>query len=92
MQNSSATVVVYDVTGSLSLLRQVLFVNASQWVSAMREEQGLTYMILLLWNKADLEEKRKISMRKDRREQTSGTLFSRSEFQEGARREGSDQR
>ena len=35
-----------------------------------------------------LEEQRKIYMRKDRREQTSWTLFSRSEFQEGSEEAG----
>jgi len=67
IRDASAVMVVYDITNRSS------FINTASWIQNVREQQGADATIVLVANKADLEESRKVSTE---------------EGQEAARRDG----
>eukprot|EP00922_Rhytidocystis_sp_ex-Travisia-forbesii_P037195 GHVS01055430.1.p1 GENE.GHVS01055430.1~~GHVS01055430.1.p1 ORF type:complete len:214 (+),score=22.37 GHVS01055430.1:242-883(+) len=55
IRDSSAAVVVYDVTNRAS------FVNTTKWIENVRAERGRDVIIALVGNKSDLTERRQVS-------------------------------
>jgi len=55
IRDSSAAVVVYDVTNRAS------FVNTAKWVEDVRTERGKEVVIILVGNKTDMSDRRQVS-------------------------------
>eukprot|EP01056_Protomagalhaensia_sp_Gyna25_P000015 Protomagalhaensia_sp_Gyna_25__14@NODE_1007_length_2302_cov_307_876270_g775_i1_p2_GENE_NODE_1007_length_2302_cov_307_876270_g775_i1NODE_1007_length_2302_cov_307_876270_g775_i1_p2_ORF_typecomplete_len202_score43_61Ras/PF00071_22/4_9e62Roc/PF08477_13/5_7e27Arf/PF00025_21/2_9e19GTP_EFTU/PF00009_27/9_7e09FeoB_N/PF02421_18/8_8e06Gtr1_RagA/PF04670_12/1_6e05SRPRB/PF09439_10/2_7e05RsgA_GTPase/PF03193_16/9_3RsgA_GTPase/PF03193_16/0_074MMR_HSR1/PF01926_23/0_001Dynamin_N/PF00350_23/40Dynamin_N/PF00350_23/0_ len=56
IRDSSAAVVVYDVTNHVS------FQNTEKWIQDVRAERGKDVIIALVGNKTDIEERRQVSV------------------------------
>eukprot|EP01054_Gregarina_sp_Poly1_P002119 Gregarina_sp_Poly_1__2118@NODE_1560_length_3848_cov_294_844221_g1029_i0_p3_GENE_NODE_1560_length_3848_cov_294_844221_g1029_i0NODE_1560_length_3848_cov_294_844221_g1029_i0_p3_ORF_typecomplete_len167_score14_45Ras/PF00071_22/2_3e62Roc/PF08477_13/3_8e27Arf/PF00025_21/1_1e20GTP_EFTU/PF00009_27/1_8e09Gtr1_RagA/PF04670_12/1_3e06FeoB_N/PF02421_18/2_1e06SRPRB/PF09439_10/6_4e06RsgA_GTPase/PF03193_16/6_8RsgA_GTPase/PF03193_16/0_0034MMR_HSR1/PF01926_23/0_00081AAA_22/PF13401_6/0_0055MnmE_helical/PF12631_7/0 len=56
IRDSSAAVVVYDVTNHLS------FQNTEKWIQDVRTERGKDVTIALVGNKTDIEERRQVTV------------------------------
>ena len=55
IRDSSAAVVVYDVTNRAS------FVNTARWIEDVRAERGNSVVIVLVANKVDISDKREVT-------------------------------
>ncbi|KAI7874499.1 ras-domain-containing protein [Lichtheimia hyalospora FSU 10163] len=56
IRDSSATVIVYDITNRNS------FMNTTKWIDDVRAERGKDVIIILVGNKTDIGEKRQVSV------------------------------
>ncbi|CDS08933.1 Putative Ras-like protein Rab-6A [Lichtheimia ramosa] len=56
IRDSSATVIVYDITNRQS------FMNTTKWIDDVRAERGKDVIIILVGNKTDIGEKRQVSV------------------------------
>ena len=80
IRDSSAAVVVYDITSRAS------FNNMFSWIESIREERGDHVVILIVGNKSDLQsEKREVSKEEAERAATDlGVLFMEASAKSGA--------
>jgi Ras-related protein Rab-6A len=70
IRDSSAAIVVYDVTSRPS------FANTERWVEEVRAERGGDVVVCLVGNKSDLVDKRQVSIEEgDARARELGALF-----------------
>jgi len=56
IRDSSVAIVVYDITNRAS------FMNTEQWIDDIRSERGNDVVIMMVGNKTDMQDKRKVSM------------------------------
>jgi Ras-related protein Rab-6A len=56
IRDSSAAVVVYDITNRQS------FLNSSKWIEDVRAERGNDVIIMLVGNKSDMADKRQVTL------------------------------
>ncbi|CAE6480766.1 unnamed protein product [Rhizoctonia solani] len=56
IRDSSVAIVVYDITNRAS------FMSTSKWIDDVRSERGTDVIIVLVGNKADLSDKRQVTM------------------------------
>ncbi|CAE6420535.1 unnamed protein product [Rhizoctonia solani] len=56
IRDSSVAIVVYDITNRAS------FMSTSKWIDDVRSERGSDVIIVLVGNKADLSDKRQVTM------------------------------
>ncbi len=55
IRDSSVAIVVFDVTSRVS------FTNAAQWLEDVRKQRGSDALIVIVGNKADMEDRRQVS-------------------------------
>merc|ERR1712224_1155637 len=56
IRDSSAAVVVYDITNRQS------FLNSTKWIEDVRAERGNDVIIMLVGNKSDMADKRQVTL------------------------------
>merc|ERR1719515_369612 len=56
IRDSSAAVVVYDITNRQS------FLNSTKWIEDVRQERGNDVIIMLVGNKSDMADKRQVTL------------------------------
>ena len=78
IRDSSAAVVVYDISSTNS------FAQVDRWIEDVRTERGGEVIIILVGNKTDLTDKRRVSMEQgERRAKELGVLFIESSAKTG---------
>lgn len=78
IRDSSAAVVVYDISSTNS------FAQVDRWIEDVRAERGQDVVIMLVGNKTDLTDKRRVSMEQgERRAKELGVLFIESSAKTG---------
>jgi len=78
IRDSSAAVVVYDISSTNS------FAQVDRWIEDVRSERGKEVIIILVGNKTDLTDKRRVSMEQgERRAKELGVLFIESSAKTG---------
>ncbi|XP_057301631.1 ras-related protein Rab-6A-like [Hydractinia symbiolongicarpus] len=78
IRDSSAAVVVYDISSTNS------FAQVDKWIEDVRAERGQDVVIILVGNKTDLTDKRRVSMEQgERRAKELGVLFIESSAKTG---------
>lgn len=78
IRDSSAAVVVYDISSTNS------FAQVDRWIEDVRTERGKEVIIILVGNKTDLTDKRRVSMEQgERRAKELGVLFIESSAKTG---------
>lgn len=70
IRDSSAAVVVYDITNRSS------FLNTTRWIEDVRQERGNDVVLALVGNKTDLADKRQVSLEEgEQKAREHGILF-----------------
>jgi len=78
IRDSSAAVVVYDISNTNS------FAQVDRWIEDVRAERGSDVIIILVGNKTDLTDQRRVSMEQgERRAKELGVLFIESSAKTG---------
>lgn len=78
IRDSSAAVVVYDISSTNS------FAQVDRWIEDVRAERGQDVVVMLVGNKTDLTDKRRVSMEQgERRAKELGVLFIESSAKTG---------
>lgn len=78
IRDSSAAVVVFDISSTNS------FAQVDKWIEDVRAERGQDVVIILVGNKTDLTDKRRVSMEQgERRAKELGVLFIESSAKTG---------
>lgn len=70
IRDSSVAIVVYDITNRAS------FMNTEQWIDDIRSERGNDVVIMMVGNKTDLTERRKVSIEEgEAQAKKNGVMF-----------------
>merc|ERR1719343_624734 len=70
IRDSSGAIVVYDISNRTS------FLNTSKWIEDVRTERGTDVVIVLVGNKADLQDRRQVSKEEgEEKANENGVMF-----------------